>query len=112
MKKLLIAALFLVGINSVYAAGSANHVFSNPHLEEAFSSIVSGNNSDEESWDVAALRAVLQNSDLYKILMPMNVTLPNTAKTSEYVMVLNEMHQMNQNLDLILQELQKINEKL
>ncbi|MGV3740603.1 MAG: hypothetical protein ACO1N3_04865 [Gammaproteobacteria bacterium] len=111
MKKLLIAALLGAGINCVYA--SPEHlVFSNPYLAEAFSSIASDNNSGEESWDVAGLRTVLQNSDLYKILMPMNVTLPNTAKTSEYVMMLNEVHQMNHNLDLILQELQKINGKL
>jgi hypothetical protein len=44
--------------------------------------------------------------------MTMNITVPSMAKPAEYVLMYNEAHRMNQNLESILQELQKINEKL
>lgn len=111
MKKLIAATFFLLGINTV-SAGSNMQTFSNPQLAEVFSAVESDYNTDGETWDVTALRTVLQDSNLYKILLPLNVTLPNMVKTGQYVIMLNEVHQINHNLELILQELQKINEKL
>lgn len=110
MKKIITIALLLIGFNSVFAA--SDMAVSHPLIAEKFAAIMNDSPSTEESWDMAALRTVLQESNLFKVFISMDAALPITVKTSKYVLALNEMHQMNHNLELILQELQKINEKL
>ena len=111
MKKILIMILLCSGMNSVFAA-SHSYAPSNSMITDVFSTVMNDNNITEDSWDMVALRSVLQESSLFKMLVSMDNALPITVKTSKYVMALNEMHQMNHNLELILQELQKINDKL
>lgn len=111
MKKLVLTSLLLVSLKTVYAY-SSDMTISNPMLAEAFSSAMTHPNSELEPWDIAALHSVLRDSDLYKILMTMNVTVPSMVKPAEYVLMYNEVHRINQNLESVLQQLQKINEKL
>lgn len=85
--------------------------YNNGILSDSFAAWLEEGDTQPESWDIAALRTVLHDSKLYKVLLTANITLPNMVKTGEYVMVLNELHQINHNLEAILQELQKMNEK-
>lgn len=111
MKKLIFTSLLLGCLQTVYAY-SSDMTLSNPLLAEAFSSVMNQPSSEPEPWDIAALHGVIRDSDLYKVLMTMNITVPSMVKPAEYVLMYNEIHHMNQNLESILQELQKINKKL
>jgi hypothetical protein len=108
MKNIFLISVLFITMQANYAI-SAELMFNNSVLSEAFAAGMENNDSQTETWDVAALRTVLQDSNLYKILLTANITLPNMVKTGEYVMLLNEVHRMNQNLELILQELRKMN---
>ena len=111
MKKFILTSILLASMPICYA-NKIPISLSNPLVADAFASVNANDDSEPDTWDIVALRAVLRDSNLYKLLMVMNITVPSTAKTSEYVLMYNEVHQVNQNLALILQELQKINEKL
>lgn len=111
MKKLLLTSL-LIATMPICHANSYPVSLNNPLVAEAFSALNTNYDSEPDSWDIAAMRSVLRDSNLYKLLMMMTITVPSTAKTSEYVLLYNEVHQVNQNLALILQELQKMNAKL
>ncbi|MCX7118333.1 MAG: hypothetical protein NTZ86_00405 [Legionellales bacterium] len=111
MKKLVLSSILFTSLQTSYAY-SSDVTLSNPLLAEAFSSVTVHQDSEREPWDIAAIHSVVRDSDLYKLLMTMNITVPSMVKPAEYVLMYNEAHRMNQNLESILQELQKINEKL
>ena len=111
MKKLVLTSVLVISLQTVYAY-SSDVTLSNPLLAEAFSAVKVHQDSEQEPWDIAAIHTVVRDSDLYKLLMTMNITVPSMVKPAEYVLMYNEAHRMNQNLESILQELQKINEKL
>lgn len=110
IQKLFSALALLSCVHATYAVPAEHEMnLSNPLVAQAFSGTTSADSMEQGDWAAEALRSVIQDSDLYKILLTLNITLPNMSRTAQYVMTLNEIHQVNQNLELILQELQKLN---
>lgn len=98
MYQLCLATAFFIGLHPTYAqsAESTTHFVLSEVLSQA---------DYEEDEDVAALRAILKSSNLYRVLLTMNNTVPNMTRVGEYVLLYSEIHHMNQTLDLILAEL-------
>jgi len=106
MRKQLLALILLVSTSITYALLPD---LSNPLVAEIFAATNRNNGLGQLDWATEDFHTILQDSHLYKVLLQLHVGLPNMARTGEYVLMLNEIHHINENLDLILQELQKLN---
>ncbi|MCR9192379.1 MAG: hypothetical protein NXI01_06925 [Gammaproteobacteria bacterium] len=108
MKKQL-AAMLIASTSITYALLPPNIDPSNPLVAEIFSAVNRDNGAGQSDWATEDFHTILQDSHLYRVLLSLHVGLPNLARTGEYVLMLNEVHHLNENLELILKELQKLN---
>ncbi len=111
MYRLIMIIFCSISLQTAYAQSTNKDALSNP-LQEILS--LASQDTDQELMDedVEALRKIIQNSNLYHVLIAMNMTMPNMTKVSEYVLAYDQMHQMNRNLEQIVAELKKINQNL
>ena len=103
MKKLLLGLALLSSISSTFAETNG--------ASEAMTmqSKVTSNSASQGDSDVEAFRDILNGGKFYALLLAMTSELPEVARSGEFVMLINEMHLMNEKLTMIAESLQKSN---
>ena len=109
MKKIVFAIIILSGMGSVFAESSDTVDKKLMQAESIVSSGMSEMDGLRGSEDVEAFKAMLTTNNLFRFLLAMDSQLPDVARVGEYVLLLNEMHQINQKLDTIAAALQEGN---
>lgn len=109
MKKIVFAIIFLSGIGSAFAESSGTVDKRLMQAESVVASVVSETEGLQGFDDVDAFKTMLTTNNLFRFLLVMDSQLPDVTRIGEYVLLLNEMHSMNQKLDTIAVALQEGN---
>ena len=104
MKKLLLGLVLLSSISSTFAEtlGASEAM--------VMQSKVTSNIASQGDSDVNVFKAILSGGKFYELLLSMSYQLPEVARSGEFVMLINEMHLMNEKLAIIADELHAANQ--
>lgn len=109
MKKVMLAGLFFLVTGSVFATLPIDNAMLFEKAKSAELSIASEVIKDDSDKDFNALKDVIQSGRFYALLLSLKAEVPDVAHAAEYVMLINEMHLINQKLDTIASALQQAN---
>ncbi len=111
MKPLILAVILLTGIGGAFAESPAS---TTNNIEQASTGGITFDDNSlnrlNDSFDVLKFRKILHGSELYAMLMSINVNAPGTTEALAYVALLHEAKEINKNLDRIVFAIQKNNE--
>lgn len=103
MKKLLLGLALLSSFSSIFAETLSGSEAMTMQSKVA-SNIASQGDSDEKIF-----KEILSGGKFYSLLLAMTSELPEVARSAEFVMLINEMHLMNEKLTMIAESLHKAN---
>ena len=103
MKKLILGLALLSSFSNIFAETLSQ--------SEAMTmqSKVTSNVASQGDSDVEAFRDILNGGKFYALLLAMTSELPEITRSAEFVMLINEMHLMNEKLTVIAESLHKAN---
>ena len=103
MKKLILGLALLSSFSSIFAETlSESEVMT-------MRSQVTSNTAQQGNSDAKAFMDIIRGSIFYELLLSEDSELPVVTRSAEFVMLINEMHLMNEKLTVIAESLHKAN---
>ena len=101
MKKIVLAIMMLSSMGSALA---------DPLYVPETNRNITQNVTRQSTNDVVTFQNIMKNESFYAFLLSLGSELPDITHAGEYVMLINEMHLMNEKLAIIADELHAANQ--